>query len=177
MLSYRDGDAAAFELLYARHRTALFRYLLHQCGKRELADELFQEIWMSVIRASGNYEVSAKFSTWLFRIAHNRLVDHYRASGRLAEFETSVNEDALPELPAPLAAQPEKLLERAEMARRIVAEVDALPAAQRESFLLAAEGGLSVDEIANATGTVYETAKSRLRYAYARLRAGLGDLA
>ena len=177
MLAWRDGDATAFEILYARHRAALFRYLLHQCGKRELADELFQEIWMSVMRASSGYEVTAKFSTWLFRIAHNRLIDHYRASGRLADFECSVDEDELPELPAPASAQPEKLLERAQLARRIVAEVEALPPAQRESFLLATEGGLSVEEIAHATGTVFETAKSRLRYAYARLRAGLGDLA
>lgn len=176
MLSWRDGDAAAFELLYARHRAALFRYLLHQCGKREVADELFQEIWMSVIRASGGYEVTAKFTTWLFRIAHNRVIDHYRASGRLAEFECSVDADELPDPPAPVAEQPERLAERAELARRIAAEVEALPAAQRESFLLAAEAGLSVEEIAAATGTVYETAKSRLRYAYARLRAGLGDL-
>lgn len=176
MLSWRDGDAAAFELLYARHRAALFRYLLHQCGKRELADEMFQEIWMSVIRAGGSYEVTAKFSTWLFRIAHNRLIDHYRASGRLAEFELSVGDDELPEMPAPAADQPERLLQRAELAQRIISEVEALPPAQRESFLLAAEGGLSVEEIAAATGTVYETAKSRLRYAYARLRSGLGDL-
>ena len=177
MLAYRHGEASAFELLYARHRAALFRYLLHQCGQREMADELFQEIWMSVIRASGDYEVTAKFSTWLFRIAHNRLIDHYRAHGRLAEFERHFEEDELPEMPAPVSTQPEKLVERAELARRIVAEVDALPPAQRESFLLATEGELSVEEIAAATGTVFETAKSRLRYAYARLRGALGDLA
>lgn len=168
---------AAFEALYARHRAALFRTLLHQCGKRETADELFQEIWMSVMRATSSYEVSAKFTTWLYRIAHNRMIDHYRSHGRLAEFELTIDEDALPEPPAPASAQPEKWIERAEAARRIVTEIEALPAAQREAFLLAAEGGLSVEEIAGATGTVYETAKSRLRYAYARLRTGLRDLA
>ena len=176
MLHWREGDLTAFEALYARHRPPLFRYLLHQCGKRELADELFQEIWMSVIRASGGYEVTAKFSTWLFRIAHNRLIDHYRASGRLADYETDAGENGPPDQPAPGSAQPERLAERAEVAQRIVAAVEALPPAQRESFLLATEGGLSVAEIAAATGTVFETAKSRLRYAYSRLRAGLGDL-
>ena len=90
MLAYRDGDAAAFEALYARHRAKLFRYLLRQCGRREQADEMFQEIWMSVIRARSNYEVTAKFTTWLYRIAHNRLVDSYRAAGRQAEFEKDV---------------------------------------------------------------------------------------
>ena len=178
MLAYRDGDGAAFEVLYARHRGRLFRYLLHQCGQRELADEFFQEIWMSVIRARSSYEVSAKFTTWLFRIAHNRLIDGFRARGRLAEFEADVRDDEgeMPDCPAPANEQPERVLERAQLAGRLVAAVEALPVPQREAFLLAAEGGLTVDEIGNATGTGFETAKSRLRYAYARLRAELKDL-
>ena len=87
MLAYRDGEAAACEALYARHRGRLYRYLLHQSGKRELADEMFQVIWLSVIRARSGYEVSARFTTWFFRIAHNRLIDSFRSNGRLAEFE------------------------------------------------------------------------------------------
>lgn len=178
MLAYRDGDAAAFEVLYARHRGRLFRYLLHQCDRRELADEMFQEVWMSVIRARSGYEVTAKFTTWLFRIAHNRLVDGYRARGRLAEFEVdSIDaEGDRPDPPAPISGQPERLYQRAVVASNMVAAIEALPAAQREAFLLAAEGGLTVEEIGNATGAGYETAKSRLRYAYARLRFELRDL-
>lgn len=178
MLDYRDGDAAAFDALYARHRSRLYRYLLHQCGRRELADEMFQEIWMSVIRIRSGYEVSAKFTTWLFRIAHNRLIDSFRSRGRLAEFEVAANdaEGDAPDCPAPSCEQPERLLERAHLAGRLVAAVEALPAAQREAFLLAAEGGLTVEEIGKATGTGFETAKSRLRYAYSRLRSELGDL-
>ena len=180
MLAYRDGAAAAFEALYARHRGRLFRYLLHQCGRREEADEMFQEIWMSVIRARGGYEVSAKFTTWLYRIAHNRLIDAFRARGRLAEFEVEPadvsGDDAPPDFPAPDSARPERALERAQLAGRLIAAIEALPAPQREAFLMAAEGGLTVEEIGNATGSGFETAKSRLRYAHARLRATLGDL-
>ncbi|MFZ4539175.1 RNA polymerase sigma factor [Propionivibrio sp.] len=178
MLAYRDGDAAAFEVLYARHRGRLFRYLLHQCGRREQADEMFQEIWMSVIRARSGYEVSAKFTTWLFRIAHNRLIDGFRARGRLAEFEVEVGdaESDPPDYPAPDGEQPERLFDRAQLAGRLVTAIEALPPPQREAFLLAAEGGLTIEEIGNATGTGFETAKSRLRYAYARLRNELGDL-
>lgn len=178
MLAWRDGEAAAFDTLYARHRSRLFRYLLHQCGRREQADEMFQEIWMSVIRARSAYEVSAKFTTWLYRIAHNRLIDGYRARGRLAEFEVDGGNDDgdEPDCPAPTNAQPERLLERAQLAGRLLAAIEALPAPQREAFLLATEGGLTVEEIGNATGTGFETAKSRLRYAYARLRSDLGDL-
>ena len=178
MLAYRDGDGAAFEVLYARHRGRLFRYLLHQCGQREQADEMFQEIWMSVIRARKGYEVSAKFTTWLFRIAHNRLIDGFRARGRLAEFEVEVLDDEgeAPDFPASVSEQPEHQFERARLAGRLVGAIEALPAPQREAFLLAAEGGLTVEEIGNATGAGFETAKSRLRYAYARLRSDLGDL-
>jgi RNA polymerase sigma factor (sigma-70 family) len=176
MLAWRDGEEAAFEALYARHRARLFRYLLHQCGRREQADEMFQEIWMSVIRARCGYEVSAKFTTWLYRIAHNRVIDGFRARGRLAEFEVDAGEDDVPDHPAPVSEQPECLLERAQLAGRVLAAVEALPAPQREAFLLAVEGGLTVEEIGNATGTGFETAKSRLRYAYSRLRAELGDL-
>ncbi|MBK7685883.1 MAG: RNA polymerase sigma factor [Rhodocyclaceae bacterium] len=178
MLAYRDGDAAAFEGLYARHRAKLFRYLLRQCGRREQADEMFQEIWMSVIRARSNYEVTAKFTTWLYRIAHNRLVDSYRATGRLAEFEVDVLDDQgdPPDYPASANEQPERLVARAQLAGRLVAAIGLLPTTQREAFLLAAEGGLTVEEIANATACGFETAKSRLRYAYARLRHELEDL-
>ncbi len=178
MLAYRDGDAAAFEVLYTRYRGRLFRYLLHQCAQREQADEMFQEVWMSVIRARRNYEVSAKFTTWLFRIAHNRLIDGYRARGRLAEFEVDVGDDDEnpTDFPSPSSEQPEQLYERERLASRMVAATEALPAPQREAFLLAAEGGLTVEEIGNATGAGYETAKSRLRYAYARLRSELKDL-
>ena len=176
MLAWRDGEAAAFEALYARHRGRLFRYLLHQCGRREQADEMFQEIWMSVIRARSGYEVAAKFTTWLYRIAHNRLIDGFRARGRLAEFEVDAADAELPDHPAPANEQPERLLERAQLAGRLLAAVEALPGPQREAFLLATEGGLSVEDIGNATGAGFETAKSRLRYAYARLRSELGDL-
>ena len=133
---------------------------------------------MSVIRARSAYEVSAKFTTWLYRIAHNRLIDGFRARGRLAEFEVDATDATgeLPDYPAPASEQPERLLERVQLAGRLLAAVEALPAPQREAFLLATEGGLTVEEIGNATGTGFETAKSRLRYAYARLRSELGDL-
>ena len=82
MLAYRDGEAAAFEALYARWRGPLYRYFLRQCGHAGQADELFQDVFLRVIGAAAGYEASAKFTTWLFRIAHNRLVDHWRKTGR-----------------------------------------------------------------------------------------------
>lgn len=175
MLAYRDGDAAAFEALYGRWRGRLYRYLAHQA--RDNADELFQEVWMKVVGARGHYEVAAKFSTWLFRIAHNRLIDHFRSRNRgIVDLASDPEDDPADDLPAPETESPPALLERRETARRILDCLSALPALQREAFLMAEEGGMSLEEIANASGVGRETAKSRLRYALDRLRRCLGAL-
>jgi RNA polymerase sigma-70 factor (ECF subfamily) len=183
MLAYRAGDATAFEELYGRWRGRLFRYLQHQCGNAARAEELYQDIWLKVVGARGHYEVAAKFSTWLFRIAHNRLVDHWRASGRQAVEVLASYEDGDGDVPderaepaAPADEMPARLLERRDLAERMSSAIDALPAAQRETFLLVEEGEMTLEEIAAATGTSRETAKSRLRYALAKLRADLKDL-
>lgn len=184
MLAYRDGDAEAFDLLYGRWRGRLYRYLLHQAGGAAAAEEMYQDVWMKVIGARGHYEVTAKFSTWLFRIAHNRLVDHWRRSGReiveltAAGDAADVGDDPPPD---PLAAAsaapdetPERRCERGQLAAELVAAIAGLPALQRDAFLMAEEGGMTLEEIAAATGTGRETVKSRLRYALAKLRTQLG---
>src|SRR5215510_948590 len=84
MLAYRAGDAAAFDILYMRHKGAVFRYLRRQTGTASVAEELFQDIWLRLIDARLNYEPRAKFTTWLFSIAHNRLMDHFRRASRAA---------------------------------------------------------------------------------------------
>src|SRR5258707_7783121 len=83
MLAYAAGDAGAFDALYARHRGGLYRYLLRHCGHAGIVDELFQDVWLSAIRARLTYVPSAKFATWLYRIAHNRVIDHWRATGQV----------------------------------------------------------------------------------------------
>ena len=182
MLAYAAGDAAAFDALYARHKGGSYRYLLRHCGNAGTADEMFQDVWMNVIRARATYAPTAKFTTWLYRIAHNRLVDHWRASGQveLVAAHADDDDDAIDPLSRVAAARTSAPGVRAQ-AREIGARIDAalrtLPAAQREAFLLQYEGGLSLAEIAELTGAGAETVKSRLRYATARLRAALADLA
>src|SRR5262245_14013074 len=82
MLCYRDGDAGAFDVLYARHKGGLYRYLLRQCRNPGVTEELFQDVWMNLIRARAAYTVQAKFTTYLYRLAHNRLIDHYRKASQ-----------------------------------------------------------------------------------------------
>ena len=172
---YRDhDDAAAFERLYRRHRSGLFRYLRRQCATASVAEELFQEVWIGVIRARRNYVPEARFATYLYRVAHNRLVDHYRRASHRPSVTVADDEcDPVDLLPADAAHQPEMKLEAKQQVERFGALLSALPDAQREAFILHEEAGLSVSEIAIATGVNMETAKSRLRYALARLRRGM----
>jgi len=168
MAAYRDGDAAAFETLYARHRARLYRFVLRAVKSRPIGEEVFQEIWLRVIEARGRYSPQARFTTWLYTIAHNHLVDHWRKRGlTLVALEGEETAGASPD-PAD-QAQARQALER------FAAALQALPALQREAFLLHEEGELSVAEIAAATGTNEEAAKSRLRYAMAKLKAAMND--
>ncbi len=176
MERYRDGDAGAFDLLYGRHKGGVYRYLLRQCGERGIAEELFQDVWMNLIRARASYMVTAKFTTWLYRLAHNRLIDHYRsrAGGVPLSFDAE-DGPVLDELPAVRGDDPAVSVEIKQQAARLLRLIEALPEAQREAFLLQQESDMSVEDIAVATGVNRETAKSRLRYALARLRAGMAD--
>jgi RNA polymerase sigma-70 factor, ECF subfamily len=174
MERYRDGDAAAFDTLYGRHKGGVFRYLLRQCASRGVAEELFQDVWMNLIRARADYTVQAKFTTYLYRLAHNRLIDHYRSqSGKAA---ASFDDDAGPALDDVAAARhhdPAVSADVRQQAQRMLQLIENLPAAQREAFLLQQESDMSVEEIARATGVTRETAKSRLRYALVKLREGM----
>lgn len=167
MLAYRQGDTGAFETLYGRHKGPLFRFVLRAVRERGQAEELFQEIWMRVIEARGRYEARAKFTTWLYTIAHHRLTDHWRKRGlRRVDLE-----DADP--PAPRGDEPEARVAGRQDLRRLAAALESLPALQREAFLLHAEAGMSVAQIAQATGANEDAAKSRLRYALGKLRTAL----
>jgi RNA polymerase sigma-70 factor (ECF subfamily) len=164
MLAYRDGDAGAFDTLYARHRGALFRYVLRGVKLRAVAEELYQEIWILVIEARKRYAPSARFTTWLYTIAHNRLVDHWRRKELVL---VASDEDP----PASAAADPARQAEAREALARFAKALEELPRAQREAFLLHEEAGLTALEIAAVTASEMEAVKSRLRYAYAKLKA------
>jgi RNA polymerase sigma-70 factor (ECF subfamily) len=177
MLAYAAGDAAAFDLLYARHKGGVYRYLLRHCRRAELVDELFQEVWSNLIRARSSYAPTAKFTTWLYRLVHNRWIDQVRADGHLTL--VSADDEAQGELiaaiPAARADEPQARAETSELGDRLRAAVAALPPAQRDAFLLQQEADLSLAEIAELTGVGVETVKSRLRYALGKLRDELRD--
>ena len=171
MLAYGRGDVRAFQTLYERHRGPLYRFLLRTLRDRAPADELFQETWGKLIAARERYRPEAKFSTWLFQIAHNLAVDHFRR--QKPQLGGEAGEAVLAASPAPEHERPEQQLSAFEERRRLQRALEALPEDQRAAFLLRAEQGLNVDAIAEVTGVGRETAKSRLRYALAKLKEAL----
>lgn len=173
MLSYRDGNAAAFDELYGRHRGGVFRYVLRQVGLRSAAEEVFQEIWMNIISSRARYRVEARFATFLYHVAHNCVIDHFRRKTPLHLISLDDDPDEAHQVAGPERDQPERAVALRQSAAKLLNALALLPPEQREVFLLHEEGGLTLEEIAAVTGTVRETAKSRLRYALARLREGI----
>ncbi len=175
MLKYRAGDVAAFELLYRRHKAPLYRYLVRQTADRETGNDLFQEVWSRVIASRDRYEPRARFATFLYRIAHNAVVDHYRRRKRRHEEHSDSMDDLAETLHDADCAAPDRMVQRAEAAAALRSAIAALPPEQRDAFLLYEETGLGLDDIARITAVGAETVKSRLRYALTKLRRALGE--
>jgi RNA polymerase sigma-70 factor (ECF subfamily) len=172
MLAWAAGDGEAFAPLYSRHRGRLYRFLLRQLRDPALADECFQDVWQRVIAARRAWTPEASFSTWLFRIAHNRLADHWRAQQHRPPAPADGDERAA-RIPDP--DTPERTLSEFEQRRRLQLALDELPPEQREVVLLRLEQELTLEEIGAITGVGRETVKSRLRYAMDKLRARLPE--
>ena len=170
MLRYKDGDVAAFETLYRRHNDALYRYLLRLCRHRENADDVFQEVWGKIIKAADRYRPTAKFTTYLYRVAHNCFIDYLRRNKR----HTHVGDYDADLQPNP-GDSPEITTEQLLARERLQLALLQLPDEQRDVFLLHEEAGLNLDEIASVTDCNRETAKSRLRYAVNKLRVAIDE--
>jgi len=177
MLAFAAGNLAAFDALYARHRRGLYAFIARLLdGRQSAVDDVFQEAWLAVARVRASYRPTARFRTWLFQIARNRTIDLLRERHPVLASELQATDDGadpLASFEGPDALTPERQLDRADKAAAIARALTALPAAQREAFLLREQAGLPLEDIARITGVNVETAKSRLRYAIARLRAAL----
>jgi RNA polymerase sigma-70 factor (ECF subfamily) len=179
MLRFAGGEVRAFEILYRRHELKLWRFICRSVGNRATADELMQDVWFAIIQAAPRYQPLARFTTWAFTLAHNRLIDRHRAAKPLCSLDAVGNNgDAwVGQLAAASNSEPQQQAESAQQLDTLLTVVEQLPSEQRTAFLLQAEGDLSVEEIAMATGVSFETAKSRLRYARTRLKQALQERA
>jgi RNA polymerase sigma factor (sigma-70 family) len=179
MQAFARGNMNAFEQLYDRHETGVWRFVFRSVQNNEVTDDLVQELWFSVTRSAASYEPTAKFKTWLFTMARNRVIDHVRTRKNHASIdaENEEGESMFSDLAAESRLGPMRQVSSREQAKALLDAIEQLPEDQREAFLLQAEGDMSVEEIAAAIGVTFETAKSRLRYARNKLKTLLADFA
>lgn len=164
MLAYQRGDMGAFESLYQRHKDALFTYLFRSCSRHAIVEEVAQETWMAVIQAAVRYRPEAKFRTWLYQIAHHRMVDFWRRPDNRHSNLEDVPEETAPQNQGEIIDEIEK---------QVMNALAQLPQEQRNVVLLR-EQGFSYEELADIVGVGRETIKSRLRYARQQLSTIIG---
>ena len=176
MLQYQNGEQAAFETLYRRYKDVLYRYFVKHCSDKQQSEELYQEVWIKLIKSTARYKPKAKFKTYLFTIAHNTLVDFYRKAKptQIVEFEDAEMTEDFTYNSAPVAL-PEDEFTLKQKSKLFMQTLEALPADQKEAAILHFEQEMSVQEIAEITQVKMETAKSRLRYAKNKLKAAIVD--
>ena len=166
---YRNGDESAFETLYHKYRKPLYSYLNSILpGQPEAADDLYQQVWMRILKQMHRYRERQKFISWAFRIAHNLAVDYFRAGKRRDEVLTDAPNGA------DTAPAPDGRLQQRELREALETAVSELPVEQREVFLLRRDG-VPFKEIARIQSTSVNTALGRMRYAINNLRATLYD--
>jgi RNA polymerase sigma factor (sigma-70 family) len=186
-----EARHSAFEALYARHQAGLYRFVRRLLGPALAAhvDEVFQDTWLKVVQSRQQWSPQgATFRTWLYTMAHHRVIDVWRRSGREVSATTEGEADepwepsaadgvAWQHWPAPLSAQAshsEDLVFWRRAGQRLLDCLDQLPLSQRSAFLLHHEDGLAFAEVAQALEVGFETAKTRLRYALSKLRTCMG---
>ena len=162
MHRYAKGDARAFDQLYQRHRGPLYRYFKRQVNDATTANDLYQGTWEKIIKARGKYNPGKPYTAWMYRIAHNHLVDHFRRLQPAGNPDTENLQDDK-------AGLVEELIE-GQQREKLKAGIIALPAEQRNTLLLKLETGLKLEDIGRVTGVSKETVKSRLRYAVNKLK-------
>jgi RNA polymerase sigma-70 factor (ECF subfamily) len=182
MLDVKAGDDASFELLLRKYRTPLVNYLGRMMGDPAAAEDLAQEVFLRVYRSRSQYAPSAKFTTWMFRIATN-LALNARRDGRYRQMEVSIQESGssedgqvrLLEIPDGRPGAEQHLLarDRNAIVRRAVEE---LPAKQRAAVLLHKYEEMDYDQISAILGCSESALKSLLFRAYETLRVKLAPL-
>jgi len=164
MAAYANGEAMAFEFLYRRHSSSLFLFLRRQMDNVAICEELAHDTWLAVINQASFYQPSAKYKTWLFRIAHNRLVDHWRKHGS--------SSNVLIEEISDVVGVTEDTVSQGIELNELLENLKSLSAEQTETLILKIEG-FTHAEIAEITDAKQETVKSRLRYATRHLRVSM----
>jgi len=166
MASYQHGDAVAAGLLVDALSPQFFRFFLGQTRSRELADDLLQDFWLRIHSARHTYRPPEPVLPWMYAIARRVRIDQYRRSRNRSGREVQM--DKLPDVPAPNPGGADNVDFETLLA--------ALPESQREVVVMLKVSGLSVDEVARATGTSAGSVKQKAHRAYEKLRTLLGGV-
>lgn len=173
---YIQGRREAFEELVLRHQTKLYNYILMMVRQPSLAEDIFQETFVKVIRSvrEGKYYDDGKFFSWVTRIAHNLIIDHFRREKKM-KMISSDNEDTPLTSVAVLAASTEEDMVKNQMLKEVRNLIEHLPFEQREVVIMRIYMDMSFKEIADQTGVSLNTALGRMRYALINLRKMLAQ--
>jgi len=175
---YRAGSVEALGRLVEHTRRPLYGFISKMMQGHADADEIFQEVWVRAMRSLDRYK-DDRFLSWLFRIAHNLVIDRARKTNRLTSFDQASTEDGQPlaDRIAESSPGPAQRLLSVDLQSEIAAAVARLPPEQREVFLLRTEGEVPFKEIARLQGVSINTALARMQYAVRKLRYELRDCA
>ena len=169
---YLAGDPEALAELIERYRRPLYGFILKMTEGRGDADELYQETWMRTLRKLPTFRPDNLLG-WLFRVAHNLVIDEARRQARFRDPADRADAD-MDRVPDP-SPDPGRRAASRDLGRRIAAAVQALPADQRAVFLMRTEAGLPFREIARVQAIPLNTALARMHYAVGKLRQALHD--
>lgn len=170
--AFLKGDENSIESLINRHRTKVYTYIYLTVKNHALAEDLFQETFIKVIKSlrAGKYRDNGRFLSWVIRIAHNLIIDHYRKEKQLNAISNDDSEMDLFNSKRYADDNIEQLMVNDQIRRDIRKLINELPDDQREVVLLRHFGELSFKEIADHTGVSINTALGRMRYALINLR-------
>jgi RNA polymerase sigma-70 factor (ECF subfamily) len=172
MLAFQQGDERCFDQLFEKHQRAVIGFAARFTGRRDVAEELAQEIFVKCYLARSSYQPTAKFKTWLFRIARNHCLNELRRQ------DYRRPPQPLDEAQQPSSQlTPEAELESRALERAVEQALAALPESQRTALLLSRTQAMSYDEIAAAMGTSVSAVKSLLHRAKQTLVERLGEVA
>lgn len=157
----RGGDESAMGMLYERYRKPLYSYLNRMLNNDSMtADDVFQELWIKVFKKLPDYHEDGKFSAWLFRVARNQVLEHFRREKSRSRIGAVTDDGELPESSS-LSTDPSSLVSTEEIKERLEALLQELPAEQREVFIMR-QNDLSFKEIAEIQKCPINTALGRM---------------
>jgi len=170
--AYIKGDQSAIEVLINRHRSKVYTYILLTIKNQQLAEDLFQETFIKVIQSlrDGKYRDNGRFLSWVIRIAHNLIIDHFRKEKQMNSVSNDDTDVDLFNSKKLSDDNIEELIVSSQIKAEIRSLIYELPEDQREVVLLRHYGGLSFKEIADQTDVSINTALGRMRYALINLR-------